>query len=102
MNKEHVNAIACSRVLKTLTLVEIEEAINKDKTLRDVRAAIKLNKCHSEVVKILKQINDELTVTAKGEVLRSWIVIPKSLQPRATSSRIHRQPDLLPNTMFCT
>ncbi|XP_028402116.1 uncharacterized protein K02A2.6-like [Dendronephthya gigantea] len=84
MTEEHINFIARSSVPKALTIEEIEEATNKDKTLRGVRAAIKLNKWHYEVVKPYKQVKDELTVTTKGVVLRgSRIVIPESLQQRA-------------------
>ena len=44
MTEDHINLIAHSSVPKTLTLKEVETATNADKTLRGVRAAIKLNK----------------------------------------------------------
>ena len=84
MTEDHINLIAHSSVPKTLTLKEVETATNADKTLRGVRAAIKLNKWHYETVKPFKAVKDELTVTSKGVVLRGTrIVLPQSLQQRA-------------------
>ena len=72
-----------SSVPKTLTLEEVETATDADKTLRGVRAAIKL-KWHFETVKPFKAVKNELTVTSKGVVLRGTrIVLPQSFQQRA-------------------
>jgi hypothetical protein len=80
MTEDYINLIArCSRcsVPKTLTLDEVETATDSDKTLRGVRAAIKLNKWHYDLVKAFKPVKDELTVTSKGVVLRGTrIVLP--------------------------
>ena len=84
MAEEHVNFIAYNSVPKAMTLEEIEIATNQDDTLKGLRAAIKLNKWHYDVVRPYKSIKDELTVTSKGVILRgSRIVMPKSLQQRA-------------------
>ena len=84
MTEDHINLIERGSVPKTLTLEEVETATNADKTLRGVRAAIKLNKWHYETVKPFKAVKDELTVTSKGVVLRGTrIVLPQSLQQRA-------------------
>ena len=84
MTEEHVNFVARNSVPKAMTLEEVEAATNQDKTLIGVRAAIKLNQWHYEIVKPFKAIKDELTVTSNGVVLRgSRIVMPKPLQQRA-------------------
>ena len=46
MTEDYINLIAHSSVPETLTLEEVETSTNADKTLRGVRAAIKLNKWH--------------------------------------------------------
>ena len=84
MTEDYINLIARCSVPKTLTLEEVETATNADKTLRGLRAAIKLNKWHYDTVKPFKTVKDELTVTRRGVVLRgSRIVLPQSLQQRA-------------------
>jgi hypothetical protein len=84
MTEDYINLIARCSVPKTLTLDEVETATDSDKTLRGVRAAIKLNKWHYDLVKAFKPVKDELTVTSKGVVLRDTrIVLPQSLQQRA-------------------
>ena len=84
MTEDYINLIARCSVPKTLTLEEVETAMDSDKTLRGVRAAIKLNKWHYDLVETFKPIKDELTVTSKGVVLRGTrIVLPQSLQQRA-------------------
>ena len=84
MTEDYINLIARCSVPKTLTLDEVETATDSDKTLRGVRAAIKLNKWHYDLVKAFKPVKDELTATSKGVVLRGTrIVLPQSLQQRA-------------------
>ena len=84
MTEDYINLIARCSVPKTLTLDEVETDTDSDKTLRGVRAAIKLNKWHYDLVKAFKPVKDELTVTSKGVVLRGTrIVLPQSLQQRA-------------------
>ncbi len=70
MTEEHVNFVARNSVPKAMTLKEVEAATNQDKTLKGVRAAIKFNQWHYEIVKPFKAIKDELTVPSKGVVLR--------------------------------
>ena len=60
MTEEHVNFITYNSVPKAMTLEEIEVATNQDNTLRGLRAAIKLNKWHYDIVKPFKSIKDEL------------------------------------------
>jgi hypothetical protein len=84
MTEDYINLIARCSVPKTLTLDEVETATDSDKTLCGVRAAIKLNKWHYDLVIAFKPVKDELTVTSKGVVLRGTrIVLPQSLQQRA-------------------
>ena len=67
----------CS-IPQTLTLKEVENATNADKTLQGVRAAIKLNKWHYQTVKPFKAVKDKLTITSKGVVLcGTRIVLPQ-------------------------
>ncbi|CAB3997225.1 Hypothetical predicted protein [Paramuricea clavata] len=79
MTEDYINLIACCSVPKTLTLDEVETAMDSDKTL--CGSAIKLNKWHYDLVKAFKPVKDELTITSKGVVLRGTrIVLPQSLQ----------------------
>ena len=78
-----------------MTLEDIKTATDEDKTLKGVRAAIKLNEWHYDVVKPFKNIKDELTVTSNGLILRgSRIVIPESLQQRAIDLAHETHPGL--------
>ena len=84
LTESYINFIARCTVPKAMTLTEIERETNNDKTLKGVRAAIKLNKWDGNIVKPFKQIKDELTVTSDGVILRGTrIVIPESLEQRA-------------------
>ena len=84
LTEEYVNFLTQNSIPKAMTLEEIQAATDSDKTLKGLRAAIKLNKWDYDVVKPFKNVKDELTVTSTGIVLRgSRIVIPKSLQQRA-------------------
>ena len=67
-----------------MTMQEIIEATDKDKVLKGVRAAIRLNQWNYDIVKPYKSVKDELTVTSNGVVLRdTHIVVRQSLQKRA-------------------
>ena len=66
MTEDYMNLIARCSVPKTRTLDEVETATDSDKTLCGVRAAIKLNKWHYDLVIAFKPVKDELTVTSKG------------------------------------
>ena len=84
LTEEYVNFLTQNSIPKAMTLEEIQAATDSDKTLKGLRAAIKLNKWDYDVVKPFKNVKDELTVTSTGIVLRgSRIVILKSLQQRA-------------------
>ncbi len=84
MTESYVNFITTNSVPKAMTLEEIRKATDEDKTLRALRAAIKLNRWHYDIVKQFKAVRDELTVTSDGIVLRGTrIVIPETLQRRA-------------------
>ena len=84
MTEEYVNFIASNSVPKTMTIEEIIQATDSDRVLKGVRAAIRLNQWHYDLVKPYKLIKDELTVTTKGLILRGTrIVIPRALQQMA-------------------
>ncbi len=84
MTESYVNFITTNSVPKAMTLEEIRKATDEDKTLRALRAAIKLNRWHYDIVKQFKAARDELTVTSDGIVLRGTrIVIPEASQRRA-------------------
>ena len=84
MAEEYVNLLALSAVPKALTITEIQEATDADKSLRAVRAAIRNGHWDIDHVKPYKAIKDELTISSHNVILRgSRIVIPESLQQRA-------------------
>ena len=84
MTEEYVNYIEQSSIPKAMTVEQIKTATDADKTLKGLRAAIKLGQWNYAVVKPFKALKDELTVTTNGIILRgSRIVIPESLQQRA-------------------
>ena len=63
--------------------------------MKGLRATIKLNEWHYDVVKPFKNIKDELTVTSNSLILRgSRIVIPESLQQRAIDLAHETHPGL--------
>ena len=67
-----------------MTLKEIIEATNADKTLNGLRAAIRLNRWDSDIVAPFTKVKDELTVTPENIILRGTrIVLPEALQQRA-------------------
>ncbi len=84
MAEGYVNYITQNSVPKAMTLEEIQTATDADRTLKGLRAAIKLDNWHYDIVKPFKAVKEELTVTTTGIILRgSRIVIPKTLQQRA-------------------
>ena len=82
MAEDHINLIAHCSVPKTLTLEEVETAMNADKILRGARAAIKLNKWHYKTIKPFKAVKDKLTITSKDVVLcGTRIVLEQNQSP---------------------
>ena len=57
MMEEYINFIVDSSVAKAITLAEIMKATNEDRTLKGLRAAIRL------IVEEYKNIKDELSIT---------------------------------------
>ena len=86
MTEEYINFIVDSSIPKSMTLAEVIEATNDDRTLKGLRAAIRLNKWDSPVVKDYKHVKDELSVSSHGLILRgNRIVVPHSLRQRAVN-----------------
>ena len=84
MTEEYINFIVDSSIPKSMTLAEVIEATNDDRTLKGLRAAIRFNKWDSPVVKDYKHVKDELSVSSHGLILRgNRIVVPHSLRQRA-------------------
>ena len=74
-----INFVVDSSIPKAMTLAEIVKATNEDRTLKGLRAAIRLNKWDSVVVKEYKYIKDELSISSHGLILRGTrIVVPHS------------------------
>ena len=63
ISEEYVNFVTKHAVSHAMTLKEIIEATNADKTLKGLRAAIRLNRWDSDIVALLRKVKDELTVT---------------------------------------
>lgn len=84
MTEQYINLLTRSAVPKTMTIAEIKNATDSDKTLQGLRAAIRLNRWDCVAVKSFKSVRDELKIGAHNLILRgSRIVIPKSLQKKA-------------------
>ena len=95
LTEEYVNYLTRNSAPKAMTLEDIKTATDNDRTLKGLRAAIKLNKWHYDIVKQFKGIKDELTVTSNGLILRgSRIVIPEPLQQRAIDLAHETHPGL--------
>ena len=81
--EEYINFIVDFIILKALTLMilaEMIKATNGHRTLKGLRAAIRLNKWDSEN----KHIKDELSISSHGLILRGTrMVVPHSLRQRA-------------------
>ena len=63
INEECVNFVTKHAVPRAMTLKEVIEATNADKTLKGLRAAVRLNLCDSDIVPPFRKVKDELTVT---------------------------------------
>ena len=84
ISEEYVNFLTKHAVPRAMTLKEIIEATNADKTLNGLRAAIRLNRWDSDIVAPFRKVKDELTVTPENIILRGTrIVLPEALQQRA-------------------
>ena len=84
MTETYINFIVDSSIPKAMTLAEVVKATNDDPTLKGLRAAIRLNKWDSPVVKEYKHVKDELSISSHGLILRGTrIVVPHSLRQRA-------------------
>ena len=80
MTEAYINFIVDSSIPKAMTLEEIVKATNDDLTLKGPRAAIRLNKWDSPVVKEYKHVKDELSISSHGIILRGTrIVVPHNL-----------------------
>ena len=68
----------------TLTIEEIRSAVENDKQLRAVRAAIKTNLWSSDLVKPFRTISEEITIDHTNHILLrgTRIIIPQALQSR--------------------
>ena len=82
----YVNFVANNAVPKSMTLDEIREATNADRTLQQVIKHVELNDWHTSTnnsIQPYKCVKDELTISLDGIVLRGTrIVMPESLQQR--------------------
>ena len=84
LTEEYVSFISRYAVPKAMTLKEIKDATDTDRTLKAVRAAIRTNQWNVDLVQPFKSIKDELTINSENVVLRGHrIVIPSALQQRA-------------------
>ena len=84
MTEQYISLITSSAVPKTMTITEIMDVTNCDRTLQSLRAAIRLNRWDCDAIKPFRRVRDELTIGAHNLILRgNRIVIPHSLQKRA-------------------
>ena len=82
--EEYINFLTNAAVPDTLTLDEIKEATQQDRTLRALRAALKTNYWNIDDLKPYKQIKDEIAIHHANHVLLRGqrIILPPSLQDR--------------------
>ena len=84
MADEYVNFIVQHAIPKSMTLDEIREATDKDRVLKALRAAIRLNRWDTDTVKPFRSVKGELSIDVSNIILRgSRIVIPASLHKKA-------------------
>ena len=96
MIESYINFVATNNVPRAMSLKEKHKATNEDKTLRALRAAIKLNEQHYDAVKAFKAVRDKLSVTSDGLILRGTrLVIPEAQQKRAISLARESHPGLI-------
>ena len=80
----YINFVVDPSIPKAMTLAEIVKATYESHTLKGLRAAIRLDKWDSVVVKEYKHIKDELSISSHGLILRGTrILVPHSLRKRA-------------------
>ena len=81
---EYVHFIVQNAVPKSMTLSEIREETDKDRVLKALRAAIRLNRWDADTVKPFRPVKDELSIDSSNIILRgARIVIPESLHKKA-------------------
>ena len=82
--EEYINFLTHAAVPDTLTLDEIKEATQQDRTLKALRAALKTGCWNTDALKPYKQIKDEITIDHANHVLLRGkrIILPSSLQDR--------------------
>ena len=73
MVEEYINFIVDSIIPKAMTLAEMIKVTNGHRALKGLRAAIRLNKWDSVVVKEYKHIKDELSISSHGLILRGIV-----------------------------
>ena len=83
---EYTNSITSAALPnpKVISLKEIQEAREKDRTLRAVRAALKTGYWYIDLVKDFRKVKDELSVDHTNKVILrgTRIVIPEELQSK--------------------
>ena len=80
MTEQYISLITSSAVPNTMTITEIMDATNCNRTLQSLRAAIGLNQWDCDAIKPFRRVRDELNIGAHNLILRgNRIVIPKSL-----------------------
>ena len=81
---EYVNFIAQEALFPALTIEEIRSAVENDKQLHAVRAAIKTNLWSLDLVKPFRAISEEITIDHTNHILLrgTRIIIPQALQSR--------------------
>eukprot|EP00795_Rhopilema_esculentum_P014498 gene14498-biopygen4276 len=84
MADEYVHFIVQNAVPKSMTLSEIREETDKDRVLKALRAAIRLNRWDADTVKPFRPVKDELSIDSSNIILRgARIVIPEYLHKKA-------------------
>ena len=83
---EYINSISSAALPnpKVISLKEIQEAIEKDRTLRAVRAALRTGYWYIDLVKEFRRVKDELSVDHTNKVILrgTRIVIREDLQSK--------------------
>ena len=70
MTEQYLSLITSSAVPKTMTITEIMDATNCDRTLQSLRAGIRLNWWDCDAIKPFQRVRDELTIGAHNLILR--------------------------------
>lgn len=69
MTESYVNLVTNAAVLKILRIQDIKDATKKNRTLRGLRASIRLNHWDCDIVKQCQSVRDELTIRAHNIIL---------------------------------